>query len=376
MILNKEINLQLILLSVCGQREYLLPDENTYGFPSRIFYEILEQSGYGLTSSLDGDFLLCINHNSRSYKKFLRKGNLASRTILIRTEPKSVYPTQYESRIEKLYGLVLTPGGINESCLTTEFIPQPYQFQNNHGGPAFSDPNLRLLLQQSIQCGKFSRLNWDDRSKNVVMLASNKFSPCVNSGYSIRRKIARIGADKNKLEIYGMYWKSSLFHKLHIFLAMFKFNLLSGYIPRFKLEQFGRIRSVNIMGESVSKLELLDDSKFSLVVENSDECITEKLFDAFFLGVIPIYIGPKIGELGIPEETFIQIDWDLSNFSSVFTSLNELDVESYLDAIGTFISSDNFWSKWHEDSVYNDIVCRINIFINALNGSASEEIPN
>lgn len=366
----------LTRLSIAGEKKHPLPDVDNYGFPSRILYDILEESGFEVTSSLDGEYLLCINHKFSHYKDFLRKGGKREKTILLRTEPKSVYPAQYKKRIEALYGLIISPGGTDKSCHTTEFVRQDYQFQNTHSGPTFSDPDLRKLLQESLTRGKFTRQNWNNRSKNIVMLASNKFSPCLDSGYSIRRRIALMNLDLDVLQIYGKYWTSSLFIRFHQFAAMYKFNLSTGFLPQFNLAQFKRIECKGVIGEASSKFELLDDSKFLLVVENSKDYITEKIFDAFVLGVIPIYIGPKIGELGIPEEAFIQIDWDLSNFSSVFASLNDLDIESYLDAIGTFISSEDFWSKWHEDSVFKDIVCRINLFINTLNGSASEEIPN
>ena len=50
---------------------------------------------------------------------------------------------------------------------------------------------------------------------------------------------------------------------------------------------------------------------FNFAVENTintDGYISEKIFDAFFSGSIPIYSGPKNTSNYIPENTFININ--------------------------------------------------------------------
>lgn len=95
-----------------------------------------------------------------------------------------------------------------------------------------------------------------------------------------------------------------------------------------------------------AKLEYLQKYKFSIVFENTvfPGYLTEKIFDCFFAGAIPIYLGdPKIEEK-IPSDCFI----DARKFRSYealhdfFCSISEKKANEYLEAIREFISSSAF----------------------------------
>ena len=78
-------------------------------------------------------------------------------------------------------------------------------------------------------------------------------------------------------------------------------------------------------GPVAEKLETLSQYRFSLCLENSvfDGYVSEKIFDCFFTGTIPIYLGaPDIGKV-IPPEAFI----DLRRFKGY------ADLESFLDSM-------------------------------------------
>ena len=355
-----------LLISVAGQGDKFLPNQKNFGWPSPVFYKELELRGYDMTELLSGDFLLCINHDPVAYRNFIQRGNPHKNSILIRTEPKSVYPAQYTNKIENLYGLILSTGLIQENFNATNFIYHPYTFQVMHGGPSFSDPSLELLFNESEFRFKFNSKSWEFREKKIVMLASNKFSPVKNSGYSIRRKIAKIYKDSELLEIYGMYWKSPFFFKLYLFLAMVKFNINSGFLPALNLNQIKKIKSTSIKDRITNKLELLNNSQFLIIVENSPDSLTEKIFDAFFCGVIPIYCGADLTKVGIPNSTYIKLNWNLSNLEEIIDSLYTLDVQSYLTSIFNFIRSDQFWLVWTEKAAYSKIVDKIDLYCNSI----------
>ena len=354
------------LISVSGQGDKFLPDQKNFGWPSPVFYKELKLLGYDMTELLSGDFLLCINHNPVAYRSFIQRGNPKKNSILIRTEPKSVYPSQYTHKIENLYGLILSQSLIQENFDATNFIHHPYTFQVMHGGPSFSDPSLELLFNASEFHSRFNLESWECREKKIVMLASNKFSPVRNSGYSIRRKIAKIYKDSELLEIYGMYWNSPFFFRLYLFLAMVKFNISSGFLPAINLNQIKNIKSTSIKGRTTNKLELLNNSQFLVIVENSPDSLTEKIFDAFFCGVIPIYCGADLTRVGIPNSTYIKLNWDLSNLEEIVDSLHTLDVQNYLTSIYNFIKSDQFWLVWTEKAVYSKMADKINLYYNSI----------
>ena len=94
------------------------------------------------------------------------------------------------------------------------------------------------------------------------------------------------------------------------------------------------------------KLEILRQYKFSLCLENTSfpGYITEKIFDCFVAGVVPVYLGAPDILNHVPEGCFI----DLRRFrnyielSEYLSSLSESEANSYLDAARTFLSSPAF----------------------------------
>ena len=94
------------------------------------------------------------------------------------------------------------------------------------------------------------------------------------------------------------------------------------------------------------KLAFLQGYKFSLVYENTifPGYLTEKIFDCFFAGVVPVYLGdPRVADR-IPSTCFIDVrrfsSYDeLANF---MFSITESEYQEYLDAAKRFINSAAF----------------------------------
>jgi alpha(1,3/1,4) fucosyltransferase len=96
-------------------------------------------------------------------------------------------------------------------------------------------------------------------------------------------------------------------------------------------------------GPVAEKLETLSRYRFSLCLENSifEGYVSEKIFDCFFTGTIPIYLGaPDIGRL-IPKETFIDLR-DFRTYAELERSLDSMDqvaMRRYVDAAQDFLGS-------------------------------------
>lgn len=346
---------------ITGQHANLLPSNDAYGFPSRLFYDALTKLGISWGSEANGDYMISINHNSSSYNKFVRQGYGPERCILIRTEPESVFPAQYSPRVENKYGLILSPGNINESPITNQF----YEFQEAHGGPGFPDMDTRKLVTLSIKNNNFSLNKWKDRKIEVAMIASNKFSPLRVNGYKLRREIAR-NVHSGGITIYGKYWNDNLLHKINLFARMYIFNLRNFTLPFLDFTQLRSSRSPNALGEVELKSLILPDIKFLLVIENSMNVLTEKLFDAMLMGTIPIYVGPNLDAFGIPQTTYIRVSPNSNEICKVISELNNFEVATYLDQIRRFITSDYFFDTWCDEAPYGKIANRIQGYINSL----------
>jgi hypothetical protein len=101
-------------------------------------------------------------------------------------------------------------------------------------------------------------------------------------------------------------------------------------------------------GEITSKRRILEQYKFSICYENVFDIpgyITEKIFDCFFAGCIPVYLGASNVTDYIPENCFID-KRKFSDYSALFDYLKHLskdDYLNYLHAIENFIKSDNIF---------------------------------
>lgn len=96
-------------------------------------------------------------------------------------------------------------------------------------------------------------------------------------------------------------------------------------------------------GEVGDKNEALQEFRFALCIENTifPGYISEKIFDAFRAGAIPIYLGAPDIDSFVPKETFL----DLRRFASyqeLMDSLKRFDdatARSYLTAATAFLAS-------------------------------------
>jgi len=97
-------------------------------------------------------------------------------------------------------------------------------------------------------------------------------------------------------------------------------------------------------GACSSKLEILSQYNFSLCFENMamEGYITEKIFDGFYAGTVPIYLGAKDIQQWIPENTYI----DFRNFKTIsdliqyLNGLSSKNLQDYKENARIFLQSD------------------------------------
>ena len=77
----------------------------------------------------DSDFYIAFNHSANLYRDFIESGGAKANTVLLRSEPSSVYPAQYQEKIEKLYGNIFTLGATTD--LESKLIAWPYYYNPN-----------------------------------------------------------------------------------------------------------------------------------------------------------------------------------------------------------------------------------------------------
>ena len=99
-------------------------------------------------------------------------------------------------------------------------------------------------------------------------------------------------------------------------------------------------------GSVEDRLKKLSEYKFAITFENSavPGFITERIFDAFYAGTIPIYLGAPNIEKYIPKNCFVDMR-DFKNceeLRSFLKSLSDSDIEIYRKNIQNFFKSGKF----------------------------------
>jgi hypothetical protein len=90
----------------------------------------------------------------------------------------------------------------------------------------------------------------------------------------------------------------------------------------------------------------LHDYRFCIAYENSAErdYVSEKIFDCFFSGCVPIYLGAPNVQDFIPKAAFID-KRDFATYDELYRHLSrmsETEYNGYLAAIAAFLKSPSF----------------------------------
>jgi len=115
-------------------------------------------------------------------------------------------------------------------------------------------------------------------------------------------------------------------------------------------------------GSPSDKYKTLSKYKFAICYENSayPGWITEKIFDCFLAGTIPIYLGaPDISEY-VPKNCFIDFNdfKDYVTLNNYLRNLSKEDIKVYKEAIRVFLSSDQY-AKFQQETFFKNFLSMI-----------------
>lgn len=230
-------------------------------------------------------------------------------------------------------------------------------------------------------------LKFDLKKKNKLctLIAGHKFKSHPLELYSERVKAIRWFEQNHPedFDLYGIGWDEyrfrgklkhlnlidSTFRKIgrfspdkSYFRALFN-NMAGFYKLIYKLRYGNNIQYPSYKGRVESKRETYENYKFAICYENARDIsgwITEKIFDCFFAGCVPVYWGAPNVTDHIPADTFI----DRRNFKSYdelygyLKNMPDKEYIGYLDAIKNFIKSDKiypFSAECFAETIVNEI---------------------
>jgi hypothetical protein len=310
----------------------------------------LNTAGLEESRTSKSDLVIFMNYSRKSLRK-LRSHR--SKLVMIRLEPKAVLPIQYKKRIEKKFDLIITPGG--QVDLESRFIGWPYRYDLNPSKPAKDYTNLKSVITQAINDEFFEIEKWSLRKNALVLVAANKVSPTSNSNYRIRRHLAKNLSPKF-LYVYGPLWQAPLITLIIHRCKVMAYAIRTGYLPNLK-EIYGSLftKYSTFVCEPNDKHKVIREFKYSLVIENSSDYCSEKIFDAMVNGSIPIYLGPKNSQINLPSNLYLSCSGSAQELKVLVDNFTEKKCADMLKSMKNYLLSDEFSKNWQSDKVYEKI---------------------
>jgi len=222
--------------------------------------------------------------------------------------------------------------------------------------------NLRKLFWPQVENGITEHLWYNEDRGFLTMISANKTPlPCLQVRRGQNPVGLRISLNKNpgpkdselyseriralvalhslgNVDLYGHGWDMSLYQILR--------NL--PYTQTFAYLYWKNRKALRAIhkGPVKSKYETLSQYRFALCFENMamSGYITEKIFDCFFVGTIPIYLGAPDVEKYIPKDCFIDMrDFDSYNeLHACLLGLSDEDISSFREAAREYLSSERY----------------------------------
>ena len=239
--------------------------------------------------------------------------------ILIRQEPKIVLPQIYNEQILVEFDLVIDIGK-----------------SDSIRGKAINWPqDLRKYTNRT-----------DAKEEKIVMINSNLLSLADGEMYSLRRQAI---SNLKNLDLYGYQWNNSFLKKLKTFcLELKKYRL---EIHNIKLDglKFYFKHMDNYLGQVEDKRATMSIYKYSLVIENSIDYVSEKLFDSLLSECIPIYVGPDLSRYKIPSYLYFQAKPSLEDIKNKIEAAKNTDFNEWRNCLNSWISTPSTYENWSQD---------------------------
>lgn len=302
----------------------------------RIIYKILLENNIGLLQQeikseyKSTDFTIELEVQDKNEIQ-------ASLKYLIRFECKFIRPMSYKKEMLSKYSKVFS---WNDEGV------EPQQFVSTMIPNTFIEPQFA---------------GWSSRAKTCCMIAGNKFVSSYTELelYSERIKTIRWFEQNapTDFDLYGTGWDTIAAKKGLLNRIVRKLNrVLPGYMNKIYFPLY--------RGPVVRKIDVLSKYRFSICYENIRDCpnyITEKIWDSFFAGCIPIYWGASNIMSHVPANCFI----DRRSFSDhnelykFMRNMTESDYEDYQKRIVELLKSkaaQAFSAQTFADNVVKSII--------------------
>ena len=204
-------------------------------------------------------------------------------------------------------------------------------------------------------------MNWGERSMRAVMIQGNKFSARKGELYSLRRRILK-RMDVTEMSLFGTNWNSGInFDWWHWSRSALNSSVCE--IDFKSMEGMGAKYS-NYYGATKNKFNTLSNHQISVVIENSSDFVSEKLFDSVRAGCVSVYVGPNLEDFGIPRDSAICVEGHAKPVIQKVRQLQQMP-KSQLQSLAEdqFSSLSSVSKNWNNDIVLKKLASDILDFL-------------
>lgn len=307
--------------------------------PYGVFRDLLERYGICIHTYDKGDLskadkIITFNHNPYFLTRCKRLGIPKERIVLFIFEPATHIPEQHTEKVWKHYGTIFTVRDdlVDNKRFFKVRFPQGQKFISEL--PGFTD---RLFL---------------------TLINANKYSYEPNDLYSLRRSAIRFFDNYNGFDLYGHGWndKKRVWSLPYIKRALYGRKIGTWITDIIDAQK----PFVSNRGSVDDKYLILTKYKFCICFENESNVpgyITEKIFDCFFTGSVPIYYGASNITQYVPKGCFIDFT-KFKNFEELadaLLSMKKREWESYHFAGQRYLRTEQF-KQWRPEEVFSPVV--------------------
>jgi hypothetical protein len=299
--------------------------------------------------------VLARQHGIMLHTADVNEGNRVSPNFSLYIESIDFVPIGAQKNYLILYETPLTVPRNNDVAYLKQF-DSIFTWNTDYIRRGLTDVHGRYLSQDHFtkiqhpnpiprQCGsKFQSPTFDQRSDFICLIGSNRHANVFDERelYSERvRVIQWFEANAlNDFKLYGNGWKVPQKRLGHLGKMRYRLEKIIPWV-------LGKPVFLSYQGPTKTKYEVLSKTKFCICFENARDIpgyVTEKIFDCFFAGCVPVYWGDAGIDLSIPANCFINFR-HFSSYQDLYQYLSKMTAEqfsSYQVAASEFLLSPQF----------------------------------
>ena len=244
------------------------------------------------------DALICHGYSKRAISEANKSKVPKNRMILVLWEPQIIQPKLHSDKYLSNFGFIYVPSK---------------EWAKKYNAIYFNWP-------VGVIKSEFKITNFKTRYNKAVMIQGNKVNFFKGENYSLRRTVLFKSLKlKYPIALYGSEWGKLPTRQIIKTFVNFLLNIKYGI--SWRAVKYTMTKYPYYYGISKNKFSSLEKYKFSIVIENHNSYVSEKIFDSLNSNCITIYVGPNLAEYGMNNNIAIQPG---PNPKSILNSLEKI----------------------------------------------------